>query len=203
MNFQTMNKQRLYILIAAAAGLISVFLPWISISAGAFGMSMSQGINGFHGMGIVVFLAFIAAAFTALIGDQTKALEKNNWVASMAAGAIALLFVIINMASSDNSMGGFGFVKAKFGWGIWLALAAAIGVIACSWLFKNPANSLQESLNNLKKDIPFRMFTGNPPSANNSQSSKNSLDELNKLVELKNQGNITEEEFQNLKAKIL
>ena len=32
MNFQTMNKQRKFVLIAAAIGVISMFLPWISIS---------------------------------------------------------------------------------------------------------------------------------------------------------------------------
>ena len=31
MNFQTMNKQRKFVLIAAAVGVISMFLPWISI----------------------------------------------------------------------------------------------------------------------------------------------------------------------------
>ncbi len=32
MNFQTMNKQRKFILIAAAVGIIAMFLPWVKIS---------------------------------------------------------------------------------------------------------------------------------------------------------------------------
>ena len=32
MNFQTMNKQRKFVLIAAAVGVISMFLPWVSVS---------------------------------------------------------------------------------------------------------------------------------------------------------------------------
>ena len=37
MNFQTLNKQRKMILIAAAIGLIAVFLPWIKMSASILG----------------------------------------------------------------------------------------------------------------------------------------------------------------------
>ena len=50
MNFQTLNRQRKYILIAAAAGAIAVFLPWATISVDLFGYSASQSINGFHSL---------------------------------------------------------------------------------------------------------------------------------------------------------
>src|SRR6266536_3200206 len=56
MNFQTMSRQRKFIMIAAAAGIISVFLPWVTVSI--FGES--QSTNGFRSYGIVVFLAFAA-----------------------------------------------------------------------------------------------------------------------------------------------
>lgn len=36
MNFQTMNKQRKFVLIPAAAGIISMFLPWVRISVFGF-----------------------------------------------------------------------------------------------------------------------------------------------------------------------
>ena len=117
MNFQTMNRQRKFILIAAAMGIISVFLPWVTISL--FGMSKS--INGFHGWGILVFLAFVAAAVITLIGNQTLALEKSFWFIALACGAIALLSVIIAIASSTASPdGGIGFVDTGIGPGIWL-----------------------------------------------------------------------------------
>jgi len=70
MNFQTMNKQRKFVLIAAAVGIISMFLPWISF----FGFS----INGMHGSGIVVFLCFAVSGIISLLGDQTKNLEIEH-----------------------------------------------------------------------------------------------------------------------------
>ena len=58
MNFQTMHRQRKFILIAAAAGVISMFLPWVSISA--FGMDVGQSNNGVRGGGILIFFLFAA-----------------------------------------------------------------------------------------------------------------------------------------------
>ena len=51
MNFQTMSKQRKFVLIASAIGIISMFLPWFSF----FGFR----ISGMHGVGILVFLCFV------------------------------------------------------------------------------------------------------------------------------------------------
>ena len=90
MNFQTMSKQRKFILIAAAAGIISMFLPWVSISL--FGYT--QSVNGMHDIGILVFLCFLASAAIAYLGDQTKNLDKNMWGIVLAAGAIAILSII-------------------------------------------------------------------------------------------------------------
>ena len=102
MNFQTMNRQRKLILITATIGIISVFLPWVTISI----LGMTQSINGFRGWGILVFLAFVVAAVIALIGNQTQALEKSYWFLAMACGAIALLSIIIAMAASGSVGGG-------------------------------------------------------------------------------------------------
>src|SRR5438067_11962991 len=116
MNFQTMNKQRKFILVAAAAGIISIFLPWITV--GVFGMSEST--NGFHSYGVIVFLAFAGAAIVSLMADQTKTLDQIMWMLAMIAGAVSLLFTIIFFT---NLSGGYGVVQAGFG--IWIALIAS------------------------------------------------------------------------------
>ena len=90
MNFQTMNKQRKFVLIAAVAGVISMFLPWVSISL----LGFTQSVNGMHGSGILVFLCFAASGIVAYLGDQTKNLDKTMWLVTLIAGALATLIVI-------------------------------------------------------------------------------------------------------------
>lgn len=70
------------ILIAAAIGAISMFLPWVSV--GQLG-----SVNGMHGGGILVFICFIAAGFLAFNGDQTTNLNKMSWMLTLVAGGLA------------------------------------------------------------------------------------------------------------------
>ncbi len=199
MNFQTMSKQRKFILIAAVIGIISVFLPWATVSIGMFGESASESVNGFHGVGIIVFLAFIIAAIVTLTGDQTKALDKTTWMVALIAAAAALLFAVIALANTSHA--GLGFVDAGFGFGIWLTLAAAIGVGASAWLFRNPADDLKSGFDDLKKKISTSTAPQSP--ATNTGSGSNKIAELEKLSKLRESGSITEEEYQQLKSKVL
>lgn len=204
MNFFLMSKQRKLLLIAAILGIIAVFLPWITVSASAFGVAISQqNKNGFHGMGIVVFLAFSGAAIATLVGDQRQPLEKTSWIAAMGAGVIALLFTIIVLASSTGDMsGGMGLVKAGIGIGIWVALAASLGILAVAWLLKAPGESIKSGLESLKKSIAI------PTAATadhhyNSFASTDKMAELERLIKLKEAGAISEDEYQQLKEKLL
>jgi hypothetical protein len=170
MNFQTMNRQRKFMLIAAAMGIISVFLPWVTISV--FGISKS--INGFHGWGILVFLAFAVASVITLIGNQTLALEKSFWFMAMACGAIALLSVIIAIASSTASLdGGMVFVDKGIGAGIWMAIATAAAIMLFAWMYKSPADNLKSGFEGLKKSIsiPVTSFSDRNATAANTYSS--------------------------------
>ena len=203
MNFQTMNNQRKFILISAVIGIISIFLPWFS--AGAFGFSVH--INGFHGWGILAFLAFIVSIIIALMGTQTEALDKTVWLAALISGAVALLSVIITMLSSS---GGFGFISAGFGFGIWIALAAAIGVTIFAWMFKNPAHDFKGGFESLKKTVSASAASFSKPNTASSVppdtspvASQNKIAELERLSKLKENGSITEAEFQQLKSKLL
>ena len=55
LNFQTINKQRKFMLILSALGLICMFLPWVKISF----LGMGASTNGMHGIGILVFICFL------------------------------------------------------------------------------------------------------------------------------------------------
>src|ERR1700739_4618018 len=114
MNFQTMSKQRKFILIAAAVGLISMFLPWIDF--------LALSINGMHDKGIIVFFCFLVAGVLAFVGDQTKNLTNTPWFIVLICGTLATVLMIwFFMEGSDSYLG------APFAFGFYIAGLAAIG----------------------------------------------------------------------------
>jgi len=202
MNFQTMNKQRKLILVAAALGVVSIFLPWFS--AGAFGFSVH--VNGFHGWGILAFICFLGTAIISIAGDQNLALDKGMWFATILCGSLALLSVIITLISSGSESADFGFASAGVGFGIWISLLASIAIMLCAWMFRNPAHDLKSGFESMKSSVSATAssFSNNvnTPSASSAISS-NKIAELERLSKLKENGSITDEEFQQLKSKLL
>lgn len=194
MNLQTLNIQRKMILAAAAAGLVSVFLPWFTIDTGFLG---SMRINGFRGYGMGAFFAFGFSVFCALMGKHEETLDKKMWTLALAAGSLALIFIAIGMANTDMS-GGFGLVKARYGIGIWIALIASLGIIFSAWKFKKPEDTLEIGINSFVKSIPITERKAEATSPLTSH-----LDEIERLAELRNSNKITQEEFELLKAKMI
>lgn len=145
MNFQTMSKQRKFVLISAAVGFISMFLPWISVSM----MGYSQSVNGMHDKGILVFLCFVASGAIAYLGDQTKNLDKTMWAVTLLAGAIALLFTIWFYSQASGSILGSSFI----GFGVYIAAIASIGILVSAYMFRSPTDNLKDGFNSMKKDI--------------------------------------------------
>ena len=136
MNFQTMNKQRKFVLIAAILGIISCFLPWVSVSV--FGYSSS--VNGMHSWGLLAFVGFIGAGVAAFLGDQTKSMTQTYWFVALATGALAILGVLLYFLNVSGSVGGLG---VSYGFGIFIAGAAAVGVLACAYMFRSPGDSIK------------------------------------------------------------
>lgn len=64
-------------------------------------------------------------------------------------------------------------------------------------MVKNPGDTLQNAFDGLKKN----MASNSKPSCPTAGSSK--VDELEKLMELKNQGKITDDEYQAMKSKLM
>lgn len=159
MNFQTMSKQRKFVLIAALAGVIGMFLPWYSFSL--FGASGS--INGMHGNGILVFICFAVAGVMAYMGDQTKNLASTSWIVTLICGAIAILFLGWNMIqSSDYGLG------SSLSFGIYLAAIAAVGVVAAAFMFRSPTDTIKGGFDSFRKDIDDKMKnTGSNTNQNN------------------------------------
>ena len=158
MNFQTMNKQRKFVLIAALAGVIGMFLPWYSFSI--FGASGS--INGMHGNGILVFICFAVAGVMAYLGDQTKNLSSTSWIVTLICGAIAILIVIWNIfKSSDYGLG------SSMTFGIYLSALAAVGVIAAAFMFRSPTDTIKGGFDSFRKDIDDKMKNTGSTNQNN------------------------------------
>ena len=140
MNFQTMNKQRKFILIAAAVGILGMFLPWIKVYFFSY--------NGMHGSGFLAFLAFAGAGVVAFLGDQTKALEKTFWFVALACGALATLIVLWNLIDALGN-GGASVLSI----GIYIAAIGAVGVLLAAYLFRSPGDSIKGGFDSMKHDI--------------------------------------------------
>jgi peptidoglycan/LPS O-acetylase OafA/YrhL len=108
-----LHKHKMLALVAAALGIISCFLPWWSIGIGP----LSYSISGLHDLGILVLLAFIAAAvLTFGMGDKSMIFEeKQKLYVSIAFGVAALFSLIQYLKQTDFTA-----------FGLWLSLLVAI-----------------------------------------------------------------------------
>jgi len=197
-----MNKQRKLILAAAIAGVIGTFMPWVSVSAGAFGYSVSRSQNGFHGFGILFFLIVIAVAVLALLGDRKYHIQKNRRLPVMIAGVIALVCVLITYMDIKDSMGEFALARASVGLGLILSFVASAAIVAIPNLIKNPEDSLSSDLSSLSNKVEEIQNEIKKPSIPVVKTSSR-IDELERLIALRENGRITEQEYQELKSKII
>ncbi len=156
MNFQTMSKQRKFILIAAGVGLISCFLPWFSFSISFLGISSGgTSINGMNSWGMLSFFSFIVAGVVAFLGDQSKTMDQTYWFIALACGGLALLGILIFWSKASNPM-----LSLEFG--LFIAIASAIGVLASAYLFRAPGASIKSGFDSLKNDIESKTKSNNP-----------------------------------------
>lgn len=145
-----MSKQRKFILIAAAIGAIGIFCPWFYL----FGFS----VNGFRGVGILIFICLIVAIVMALMGDQTKNLNKTNWMITLLAGALAAIIMLINFLNALGSQLQF------MSFGFYMTLLGSLGTAAATFVYRSPDDNIKGGFDSLRKDVENRM--GNTGSKN-------------------------------------
>ena len=124
-----LHKQKLYALIVAAVGLISIFLPWWKVSYAGYGgfggISASQ--NGFEGLGILAFLGFVGAGVvTFVMGDKTKPYEGQAKMIAAACFAGAALIGLIQFARQSR------FTS----FGLYLCIIAGVAGAVLVWVMK-------------------------------------------------------------------
>ena len=152
MNFQTMNKQRKYILYAAAAGVLGILLPWVNL--GPYGSS-----NGLHGWGTLLFLLFIAAGAVCLMGNQTLPLDKTYWFTALAAGGINSIIMVIIVLQVLSIIGVYSV-------GFYLTWSASFGLLYFAWQYRRPGDDFKTGFDSLKGDINKKVNSG-PTSTTN------------------------------------
>jgi hypothetical protein len=93
---------------------------------------------------------------------------------------IVLTIVVIGITGAA-----FGIVST--GNGVWISLIAPLSLIAFALLFKNPVRSQQKMVNNQHAATP----------------SINKLEEMIKLLDLKDHGSISDAEYQEKRADLI
>ena len=151
-----MSKPRKYVMIAAAIGVIGMFLPWFSLPF--FG-----SINGMHGSGIFVFLCLAACVALAFWGDQTKTLDRTFWMIVLIASGLASIWMIIWFF--DLIGNGFNYVS----FGFYIAFLATLATLYCAYKYRSPSDNIKDGFDSMKRDIEAKMKS-NPGSSTPSSS---------------------------------
>lgn len=133
------HKSKLYSLILAGVALISLLLPWISVSAGGFGGASK---NGFGGWGLVVLLGIGAVAAACFMGNKALSFDEMGkklvlgGFGAIVGGAVIYLIRIFTMGGGGTYG---GLVKVSPGLGLFLGLVAgAIGLLLALGKIKVP-----------------------------------------------------------------
>ncbi|MBN1637747.1 MAG: hypothetical protein JW866_02180 [Ignavibacteriales bacterium] len=136
-----MNRQKLVILIIAAIGAISTFLPWATVK---FYSSISiNGTNG--GDGWITFGLFAVAGVLSFLGDRTKPLKGTYKIMTAIIGVVAAIIGILNIINMRSKLSEIGKEypfgnqlkeAISTGFGLWLIVICGIALAAVIYLMK-------------------------------------------------------------------
>lgn len=134
------HKQRIALCIAAAVGMLSTFMPWVSVPF----------IGSFYGtqlIGWLTFLLFIPALVLALRGNKLKPIiGRKRLLAAIPAGfagliGIANIVSLRNETASANPLAALSASMVKLEIGIFLLIIAAFTVCLVAWLMDSRSDA--------------------------------------------------------------
>ena len=126
-----MEKNRLFIVISAAVAILSSFLPWASLNAGAFG---SYSWNGLRGDGWFVIIFAVVAIVLACLNDVKSSLPKGFAIGVIVSGALSTVVTLIDVFSVNKYAADFNGYGVSIGFGLILALIASIAIVVTGLL---------------------------------------------------------------------
>ena len=126
-----MEKNRLFIIISAAVAILSSFLPWASLNAGAFG---SYSWNGLRGDGWFVIIFAVVAIVRACLNDVKSSLPKSFAIGVIVSGALSTVVTLIDVFSVNKYAADFNGYGVSIGFGLILALIASIAIVVTGLL---------------------------------------------------------------------
>ena len=126
-----MEKNRLFIVISAAVAILSSFLPWASLNAGAFG---SYSWNGLHGDGWFVIIFAVVAIVLACLNDVKSSLPKGFAIGVIVSGALSTIVTLIDLFGVNKYAVNFNGYGVSIGFGLILALIASIAIVVTGLL---------------------------------------------------------------------
>lgn len=126
-----MEKNRLFIIISAAVAILSSFLPWASLNAGAFG---SYSWNGLRGDGWFVIIFAVVAIVLACLNDVKSSLPKGFAIGVIVSGALSTVVTFIDVFNVNKYAADFNGYGVSIGFGLILALIASIAIVVTGLL---------------------------------------------------------------------
>ena len=126
-----MEKNRLFIIISAAVAILSSFLPWASLNAGAFG---SYSWNGLRGDGWFVIIFAVVAIVLACLNDVKSSIPKGFAIGVIVSGALSTVVTLIDLFGVNKYAVDFNGYGVSIGFGLILALIASIAIVVTGLL---------------------------------------------------------------------
>ena len=126
-----MEKNRLFIIISAAVAILSSFLPWASLNAGAFG---SYSWNGLRGDGWFVIIFAVVAIVLACLNDVKTSLPKGFAIGVIVSGSLSTVVTLIDLFGVNKYAVNFNGYGVSIGFGLILALIASIAIVVTGLL---------------------------------------------------------------------
>ena len=121
----------MFIIISAAVAILSSFLPWASLNAGAFG---SYSWNVLRGVGWLVIIVAVVAIVLACLNDVKSSLPKGLAIGVIVSGAIATVVALIDVFGVNKYTADFNGYGVSIGFGLILALIASIAIVVTGLL---------------------------------------------------------------------